>query len=395
MANGAGIAYAGQDLTQAIRQMLIDRMAQQKQAQSSDIEARDMALRESDSAQRAKYQDATLAETARNHSLEDQARQEGRVIQGVNLRPIGATVTGPEYQKETGMGIGSGMYAPQELQEPTPPDALAADLNAKPLGMIRGTIANSPSPNARQYTNLGTQDAQAKAAAVDQHASDARDSAQAKVDAAAKAKSDKQDNLRLAASLRPASDAGWVVQDMTDASGKPIKVRVNSHTGQVKPVTLPEGVNAAKASTPNRQIERQQKAADLASGDVTAALDQVDAAEKQGLLGPSAGRYYGQFLAGTVGSTGDPAADQRLGGLRAAIKDLNTSYSMAISGTARGGGGATDRLNSVLNSDKFSADLMRGALHEISGALARRAKPDDAKTGTKLTADELLKKYGG
>ncbi len=172
-------------------------------------------------------------------------------------------------------------------------------------------------------------------------------------------------------------------------------VVVQSVDDQGNPVTriVPKTAGSEFARS-NPQMDRQRKLAEFASGDVAAALDQIDAAEKAGLLGPAAGRTYGKFLAGLVGSTGDPAVDKRLGGLKAAIKDLNTSYPMAISGTARGGGGAIDRLHSVLDSDKLSADLMRGALHEISGALARRTATPKAGA-QKLTAEELIKKYGG
>jgi hypothetical protein len=163
-----------------------------------------------------------------------------------------------------------------------------------------------------------------------------------------------------------------------------------------KVVPKKDAIGQTFAGAPSGQTERQTKAAGFALGDAQAVNDQIDAAEKAGLLGPSAGRINGQFLAGLVGSTGDPATDRRLGGLKAAIADLKTSYPMAISGTARGGGGGVDRLMSVLNSDKLSAELMRGAVDEIHGALTRRTGPQKTDGApAKLTAEELIKKYGG
>lgn len=284
----------------------------------------------------------------------------------------------------TGAGILPERFSPVPANEPAPPPGIAApDAPTSPQSMP-GTVANAPAPNRVQFHRIPTAQEIATTQAAAQKTQDAT-AAEAEKERA------RQDDLRLAASLRQPSEAGWGVEDMTDANGKAVKMRVNRNTGEVKPLTLPEGVNAAKPTGVNRQTQRQQDAAKLAQGDVNSVLDQVDAAEKAGLLGPGAGRVFGQFLAGTVGSTGDAKADAQLGGLRAAIKDLNGSYPLAISGSTRGGG--TDRLNTVLNSDKFSADLMRGALHEIGGALARRA--NQSGDTPELSADELLKKYGG
>lgn len=148
-------------------------------------------------------------------------------------------------------------------------------------------------------------------------------------------------------------------------------LRGNTLTGELAPAPGGAGLvtRPAPGATP---VARQQQMAKYAGEDVDSALAQVNAAELAGLLGPGAGRLYGQFLSGTIGSTGDPKIDQQLGGLKQSIQNLKMSYPPALTGSVRGGG-AVSQLNGTLNSDKFSADLLRGSLAEMKKAADERA----------------------
>lgn len=426
MANGAGIAYAGQDLTQSIRQMVIDRLNQKKTEQDMALAQQDMALKQQEAAQRAKIGDAQLA------SISDQrAAQTGLALENTAKGIVGPMAPGDVFDPAAAAAVRAGNQG-SLIQHQTPTLPSTADTTPVTLpgngqgASIVGTprmVSNPGNPEQDVYRGSDKQrtDEQQKVLQgrlVQDPSLSPRERLMIQME---------NSGLKVPAGFEPkpasSGDANYMLdgkpivaikqngrltyqgQDVTDRvrpyvpPAQPTVVltdqglqSVDKRTNTATPVT--QAGTGAAVTRSNPQIIRQQKAAELAQGDVSSALDQVDAAEKEGLLGPGAGRVYGQFLAGVIGSTGNAQADTRLGSLRAAIKDLNTSYPMAISGTARGGGGGTDRLNSVLNSDKFSADLMRGALHEISGALARRAKPDD-KGGTKLSADELIKKYGG
>lgn len=193
----------------------------------------------------------------------------------------------------------------------------------------------------------------------------------AKTESQRQAAADRINAIQVAAASRPAPDSGWSVREGTGPDGNPILMRVNAKNGETAPMDLPTGAGAGKV-TP--MIARQHQMATYANQDVDAAVKEVDAAEKMGLLGPGSGRVEGQFLAGFIGSTGDPAKDQQLGALKQSIKDLNLSYPAAITGSTRGGGNV-NALKDTLNSDKFSAALLKGTLADMKKATDRRGVP--------------------
>lgn len=154
-----------------------------------------------------------------------------------------------------------------------------------------------------------------------------------------------------------------------------------------------EGPKATKAAPGAAQASREELHAQTAGADIDEALKQVDAADKAGLLGPGAGRAYGQFLAGTVGSTGDEKKDTQLGALRSAISTLKISYPGAITGGAGGRGvSLTNRLDKVLNDEHMSASLIKGALTDMRGAVARRSeKPSQNKNDVVVDGGTYVK----
>lgn len=362
----AGMAGAG-GAGDAIQQIFAQRMDQARLAQQKN--EFDQQQAQQDALTRLKVQeqaDAIRQRVEASHQAEVD-RAHAKTMLGLALRPIGSDVTPDEMQNETAAGAPSSLYKIQPPQPATLPSTPSIGMGGlSPIGggptgaPSLAPMTPTPSPSAPpvpQQITFGGTNAQQEKQTSDALARRKLDEARVPPDPMAVHAANRAFDV---AHPLP-HDAPTVVVQTVDEKGNPITKIV------------PKTAGSEFQGRANPQVDRQRKLAEFASGDVSAALDQIDAAEKQGLLGPAAGRLYGQFLAGTIGSTGDAATDARLGGLRAAIKDLNTSYPMAISGNARGGGGALDRLNSVLNSDKFSAELMRGALHEIAGALARRS----------------------
>lgn len=91
---------------------------------------------------------------------------------------------------------------------------------------------------------------------------------------------------------------------------------------------------------------------------------QIAEADRLGLIGPGAGRVYGEFLAGKVGSTGNASADKVLGNLRAS-DSLMKSATLRVHFGARGGSQMYDHFSDILNSGKQSAAVLNGALDGI------------------------------
>lgn len=90
----------------------------------------------------------------------------------------------------------------------------------------------------------------------------------------------------------------------------------------------------------------------------------VETLDQKGLLGPANGRFWNNFLAGKVGSTGDPATDQALGEFRAFDGLIKTGAMKAHFGS-RGGQQMYDHFNDLINGGKQSKAEMLGALSGI------------------------------
>lgn len=90
----------------------------------------------------------------------------------------------------------------------------------------------------------------------------------------------------------------------------------------------------------------------------------VEQADQKGYIGPAAGRIYGQFLAGKVGSTGNPEADSLLGQLRAE-DTLLKSGTLKVHFGSRGGQSMYEHFSDILNSGKQSKETLNGALNGV------------------------------
>jgi hypothetical protein len=153
-------------------------------------------------------------------------------------------------------------------------------------------------------------------------------------------------------------------------------------TGQVSPSpqknwlqrTLPEDkATQLLATSYNQQTNREKPTSSTkASAEfATTIIPHIDTmrnliteADSLGYIGPASGRVYNEFLAGKVGSTGDPNADQLLGKLRAYDSLLKTG-AMRVHFGARGGQQMYEHFSDLLNSGKQSASILNGTLDGI------------------------------
>jgi hypothetical protein len=94
----------------------------------------------------------------------------------------------------------------------------------------------------------------------------------------------------------------------------------------------------------------------------------IQQADAKGYIGPVAGRVYGDFLAGKVGTTGNPDADALLGNLRTTDSLIKSGMLRTHFG-ARGGQQMYQNFSNMLNSGKQTAAMMNGSLDSMSSFL--------------------------
>lgn len=90
----------------------------------------------------------------------------------------------------------------------------------------------------------------------------------------------------------------------------------------------------------------------------------LDEAQKAGVLGPLAGRTYGEFLAGKVGSTGDEKTDELLGRLRMDLQAASTGFA-ALHGRGGANAGMARDIEKKMDSTYMSHALISGGLKSI------------------------------
>lgn len=148
-----------------------------------------------------------------------------------------------------------------------------------------------------------------------------------------------------------------------DADGNPLFA---NKRGAITPGTVPGGgpVLPKTSTMPTTTTRASAEFADTILPHIQSMRDLVQQADQKGFIGPGAGRVYGQFLAGKVGSTGNPEADKLLGQLQATDSLLKTG-ALRVHFGARGGAQMYDHFSNLLNSGKQSAAMLNGSLDAL------------------------------
>jgi hypothetical protein len=396
----AGLGWTGTSpygLQSTLRQQVMDRIQQEQQGFNNDIQTRELALREQQAKAQEEDRQAVLAE--HTQGLRDQTAAKAIPLPGENIAPddyartyagtssahlFNPQVSLPATQTAGAMPLDAGQpsaatttAAPQRLTGRMVSEGTPEMQTQQEQKVMRGRLLADPSLTPDKRLALTAEGAGLKVPSnfwepkppshlvpVDQggkgvYMNEADAAGQPVFEKPEKAPKDPTPHFQLQPEVDP-------------ATGKQTGrfLGFNTLTNSWEPVKG-DGPTGTKAAPGAAQTSRQETLAGFAGEDIDSALSQIDAAQKAGLLGPVNGRVIGQFLGGTVGSTGNPDTDKQLGGLRGAIATLKQSYPPAISGSVRGAG-AGDKLKTVLDTDKFSSDMLRGALTDMKAATTRR-----------------------
>lgn len=141
-----------------------------------------------------------------------------------------------------------------------------------------------------------------------------------------------------------------------------IVTRTAGGTGTATDITDKKTGQPLTPKMTGQEANRASMAGHVASG-IDRAQDELDEAEQQGLLGPLAGRTYGEFLAQKLGTTGNAEADDLLGRLQLDLKNISTGFAAIHS--QRGSVGNARGIEQQLNSTKMSHALINGGLESI------------------------------
>lgn len=148
-----------------------------------------------------------------------------------------------------------------------------------------------------------------------------------------------------------------------DATGNPLFA---DKAGNISKGTVPTGgpVFPKSSTMPTSSTRGSAEFANTIIPHIQDMRTLVSQADQKGFIGPGAGRIYSQFLAGTVGSTGNPEADRLLGELKATDSLLKTG-AMRVHFGAKGGQQMYDHFSELLNSGKQSAAMLNGSLNVL------------------------------
>lgn len=181
---------------------------------------------------------------------------------------------------------------------------------------------------------------------------------------------DTQENLRLAASLRPAPSS---VSIYNGADGPQL---VDKRKGTATPVTNASDGSVVKGKDPAAVEQQRHNAVNVLShvNDIESEAQQID---KLGLMGPVGGRWA-DFMAGTIGAgelaAGDPDKARLLGKFRTDVGLLKSGMAM-VHGGARGGGstGMAGRMDMLMNAKTMDLPLFLGSTDAFKGWLQQYA----------------------
>lgn len=127
-------------------------------------------------------------------------------------------------------------------------------------------------------------------------------------------------------------------------------------------VQMPPGLDLVGKTSPiTSSMRTRSDFAKRVESHIPGILELMDQASAQGMLGPVAGRFN-EFLAGTIGSTGDEKRDELLNQLRTELSFLKSGMGVVHSGARGAAVQMLNRFDSILNSGKMSEGELRGAI---------------------------------
>lgn len=178
----------------------------------------------------------------------------------------------------------------------------------------------------------------------------------------------------------------------------PDHVLVPTDMGFIPRPEVARRVGAGETINPQdpAQVRTRKDLATHVNEGVDQAQATLDEAEKAGVLGPLAGRTYGEFLAGKIGSTGDEKTDELLGQLRMDLSAASSGFA-ALHGRGGANTGMAKEIEKKLDSTYMSHGLISGGLKSIKGWTTRYAtkkgsKPEEAGGGNDADPLGLLGK---
>lgn len=147
-----------------------------------------------------------------------------------------------------------------------------------------------------------------------------------------------------------------------DASGLPyLDVPADAGSGSKGVTVIPRPTAPKDPNAPTAQSKNMGQMAATVIPHVDEFAKTVHQAQQAGFIGPAGGRIYTDFLAGRVGSTGDPNADYLLGRLKSQ-SSLLASGMLRMHFGARGGQEMYQKFADMDNVGKLSEQEILGAL---------------------------------
>ena len=309
----------------------------------------------------------------------------------------------PEDDPSVGMFQKAGLSGTLRMMEPTQP--MGQDFQGPmedgetpqqaQVGRVRGRLTM---PTAKQAATA-TDDARMQTALEGQQATQAgmMDIRQQLADIA------QQRANQPAGQTSP--DAGWQLKEVTDPStNKTRMVRVNSRTGEVQPVALPDGVQPGGSRQTRLSAGQQDDLATMKTVEdmVDAAANLGDATKWAGVGGMGQGTVGG-FMARNLGTGTAEAETLRnyIGNVQATIAKLRGGTSFTANEQA-----LLEQYTPTINESALTLKAKMASLKQFiqmkrqntllyaGGGDPAAATPDAAPTA-KPSAADLIKKYGG
>lgn len=318
---------------------------------------RDRALIESSALRRQ-----TAGDLAKTRADQEANRQTDNIRARIALRPIDSPVPQDEYDEDRNVG-----KAPDALYSVTATSRQAGDEDYGPVQDIKykGT-------EGQQVARLRANKKPAEPQGTVRETSNGL--VRVMPDGTTKPVVDT--NGKQARGYHPPPQPISVIT--VDADGNPVTRVVDKKVGSEFQRPAPQGIQSRMYTS--RGVLSHM-------GEVK---DELDEAERRGLLGPIEGRWA-DFLAGKVGSTGDSANDELLGQMRMDLK-LLTSGTVAAHFQSRGGQQMMHDFQALLDSGKFSRDELRGSINSMETWLKAYAG-NPAKLGVGDTPSSTTDPY--